>query len=215
MVKRAYPDARITLIPNAVDSERFRPATEEQSEEKRCARLLCVARLIQRKGQNHLLEATRLLKNRGRGPIRVVLVGRGDAEATLRAMAHELGLSDWVEFEGYVPREEMPQVYRSADIFVLPSANEGMSVATLEAMASGLPLVVTRASGLEELVNGNGYTFAWGDVKELADVLEKLILSGQLRRKMGERSRQLAQHFSWEEVGRSYVDILASTCGAA
>lgn len=213
MVKNAFPGARIAIIPNAVDSDKFRPATEKVLQGDRSIRLLCVARLIPRKGQDQLLEATRLLKDRGCDRFKVVLVGEGDTEAHLKARAEKLGILDKVDFRGYVPREEMPQVYAGADVFVLPTANEGMSVATLEAMASGLPLVVTRASGLDELVDGNGYTFAKGDVTGLAGILEKLIQSAQLRQEMGARSRRLSEQFGWEEVGQAYTALLSSTRG--
>ncbi|MBI1881130.1 MAG: glycosyltransferase family 4 protein [Chloroflexi bacterium] len=175
-------------------------------------KLLCVARLIERKGQHHLLEAAHLLVGRGQKQFKIILVGTGDAEASLKALAQQLAIADRIEFRGYVPREEIPQVYAQADIFVLPSFNEGMSVATLEAMAAGLPLVVTRTSGLEELVDQNGFTFEWGNVMVLADALEQLIYSAELRRQMGARSRQIAHRFSWREVGHTYFNLLNSLC---
>lgn len=209
MVASVYSRARIMTIPNAVDLETFQPALSRRSQDE-TIRLLCVARLIERKGQHHLLEAARLLEERGLRQFKIVLVGTGDAEAALKVRAHDLGVEGRVEFRGYVPRGHMPQVYATADVFALPSFNEGMSVATLEAMATGLPLVVTRASGLEDLVDRNGFTFLWGDVVALADALEQLIQSAQLRQQMGEQSRQIAQQFSWREVGQAYFDLLSS-----
>jgi glycosyltransferase involved in cell wall biosynthesis len=85
-----------------------------------------------------------------------------------------------------------------------------MSLATLEAMATGLPVVLTEGSGLEELVDGNGLTFAVGDVPALAAALEQLMTSEPLRRQMGERGRQIAQRISWEQVGQTYYELLCS-----
>ena len=78
-----------------------------------------------------------------------------------------------VTFAGFVPREDMPAVYRKADIFVLPSAHEGMSIALLEAMASGLPVIVTDTGGTTELVNHgrNGEIVPWGDTRALSKAL--------------------------------------------
>jgi glycosyltransferase involved in cell wall biosynthesis len=210
MVESACSHAHLVVIPNAVDSERFRPRTPERTRKDGTIQILCVARLIERKGQHHLLQSVRLLADRGHGQFKVVLVGEGDAEAALKAQAHALGVETLVDFRGYVPRTNMPVVYSSADIFALPSFNEGMSVATLEAMASGLPLVVTRNSGLEELVSGNGITFTYGDILALADALEQLLLSCEQRQQMGHRSRELALGYSWEQVGCTYAHLLTS-----
>ena len=72
------------------------------------------------------------------------MIGEGDARAAYEQYAQALGMADRVHFAGYVPREEIAAHYAAAHVFVLPSYNEGMSVATLEAMAAGLPVIVTR-----------------------------------------------------------------------
>jgi glycosyltransferase involved in cell wall biosynthesis len=194
----------ITLIPNGVDLAAFPPATPIPDDGP--LRLLCVARLIERKGQHHLIEAVKRLTDEG---IEVVLelVGTGDAQASNQAQAERLGIGERVIFAGYVPREQIARHYAAAHVFVLPSYNEGMSVATLEAMAAGLPVVVTRTGGTDELVaeGVNGFTFAWADVARLTAHLRRLATDRAITRGMGAASRERAARFSWDVAAQHYL----------
>jgi glycosyltransferase involved in cell wall biosynthesis len=156
-----------------------------------------------------LLRAFARLRAHCDHPIRLTLVGTGDAEDTLHRLATDLGVADAVTFTGFVPRGDMPAVYRQADIFVLPSQNEGMSIALLEAMASGLPVVVTDTGGTAELVEDgvNGLIFEWGDVDTLATHLRRLATHRSFARRMGTVSRVRAAGFSWDTVAERYQEI--------
>ncbi len=160
----------VTLIPNGVDMSSFRQNTRPVRNLP--LRLLCVARLIERKGQRQLIEAVHMLSQAG-VDVRLDLIGTGDAQPAYQEQVKQLGLEDKVRFLGYVPRQWIPDHYVSADVFVLASYSEGMSVATLEAMAAGLPLVVTHTGGTADLVveGVNGLTFDWGDVYALSSHL--------------------------------------------
>nr|HID13062.1 glycosyltransferase family 4 protein [Anaerolineae bacterium] len=150
MIRAVDDNVRISLIPNGVDLAAFPPGDPIPDDGP--LRLLCVARLIERKGQRHLIEAVKRLTDNGIA-VTLDLVGTGDARAAYEARVRELGLGERVRFAGYVPREEIAAYYMAAHVFVLPSYNEGMSVATLEAMAAGLPIVVTRTGGTADLVS--------------------------------------------------------------
>jgi glycosyltransferase involved in cell wall biosynthesis len=196
----------VTTIANAVDVDLFEPSNAPRSPDQP-VRILSVGRLIERKGQQHLIDATRLLCDRGQAGFEVVLAGTGDSEAALKAQVVQADLQDVVRFLGFVPREEMPNVYAAADVFVLPSFNEGMSVALLEAMASGLPVVVTPTGGTEELLDGNGCLVPWADAAALAETLGKLIGSPELRAVQGRRSRELALRHTWPNTAQAYLDL--------
>ena len=206
MIHAVAPGADCLLIPNGVDLGRFKPVHAGPDDGP--LKLLCVGRLIERKGQHHLIESVKRLTDEG---IDVMLdfVGTGDAEAANKAQAAKLGLSDRVRFLGYVPREEIDQHYASAHVFVLPSYNEGMSVALLEAMASGLAVVVTSTGGTPELVQPevNGLIFDWADVERLAAHLRRLAQDRPLIRRMGEASRRRATDFSWDRAALRYLDV--------
>jgi len=138
-------------------------------------KLLCVGRLIERKGQHYLIEALKRLTDEGID-VRLDLVGTGDARPANEALVARLGLTGRVRFLGYVPRENVAEHYTAAHVFVLPSYNEGMSVALLEAMASGLAVIVTPTGGTPELVEpeANGLVVEWGDVVGLTAHLRRL-----------------------------------------
>src|SRR5206468_3399114 len=104
-----------------------------------------------------------------------------------------------VTFTGFASRDDMPAIYRQADIFVLPSQDEGMSIALLEAMASQLPVVVTDVGGTAELVQDgvNGHVVPWADVSVLTEALTKLVRDERVRRQMGKESLRVAKQFSW------------------
>jgi glycosyltransferase involved in cell wall biosynthesis len=120
-----------------------------------------------------------------------------------------LGISEMVAFLGYVRRERMPQVYHDADIFVLPSQQEGMSIALLEAMASGLPVIVTPTGGTEELVTKgvNGDIVPWADVAALALALKRLVEDEGARVRMGAESRRRAIRFGWPALAARYLEL--------
>lgn len=209
MARRTMPGLELVTIPNGVDTEAFRPGDRRMSEE---VRVVCAARLIERKGQHHLLEALAKLQHSCRRPVRVTLVGTGDAEPALRDLAGRLRIGHAVTFMGYVPRERMPQVYHAADIFVLPSQQEGMSIALLEAMASGLPVIVTPTGGTDELVapGVNGDIVPWADVQALAVALKRLVENDGARARMGTESRRRAIRFGWPALAVRYLDLCSN-----
>jgi glycosyltransferase involved in cell wall biosynthesis len=206
MIHAVDPEVAVTMIPNGVDLAAFRPAQIPASQDT--LRLLCVARLIERKGQHHLIEAVRRLTEIGLD-VSLDLIGTGDAQENLEHLAQYLGVASRVHFLGYIPRERIAAYYSDAHVFALASYNEGMSVASLEALASGLPLVITRTGGSAELVSEgiNGYTFNWGDVDALVAHLKRLYEDRRLLQRMGIASRRRAGLFSWEKVARGYVEI--------
>jgi phosphatidylinositol alpha-1,6-mannosyltransferase len=214
MIHAVDSKVSVTIIPNGVDLDLFRPGDAVPDDGP--LRILCVGRLIERKGQHHLIEAVKRLTDEGI-EVTLDLVGTGDAQAANEAHARRLGLAERVRFLGYVPREEIPAHYAAAHVFVLPSYNEGMSVATLEAMSAGLPVVVTRTGGTAELVEegANGLTFEWADVEVLTTHLRWLAKTRNRAREMGAASRVRAAAFSWGSVAQSYQEMFVRLGRAA
>jgi len=203
MIRTVDRRVPIKLVPNGVDGMAFQPGPPIPDEGP--LRLLCVARLIERKGQQHLIEAVKRLSDEGLD-VTLGLVGTGDAQTANEAQARSLGVAERVSFVGYIPREQIAAHYAEAHVFVLASYNEGMSVATLEAMAAGLPLVVTRTGGTVELVEegANGFTFDWGDVDALSTHLRRLATDRALARRMGAASRERSLRFTWDSVADEF-----------
>ncbi len=208
LAKKTLPSIRIPIIHNGVDTSLFRPVRRKSQSTE--FNILCVGRLIERKGQHHLLRAFADLSNQHQAPLRLILAGTGDFEPKLHQLAHELGIAEHVQFLGCVPREEMPKVYQDADLFVLPSQNEGMSIALLEAMASALPVVVSQTGGTDELVidSINGLVVEWADVGALAGAIERLAVNSNLRTQMGSLNREIALEYSWNEYMWRNIELM-------
>lgn len=206
MIQAADPGMPVTIIPNGVDLGAFRPGAGIPDDGP--LKVICVARLIERKGQHHLIRAINALVAQGID-ITLDLIGTGDALSQYQALAEELGIAERVNFVGYVPRADIPGRYAAAHVFVLPSYNEGMALAALEALSAGLPMVVTRTGGTDELVTEgeNGFTFDWGHVEELAGHLKRLALNRARAREMGVASRTRATRYAWDEIVTDYLQL--------
>ena len=196
----------IEYIPNGVDMNEFAPG--EGSRDGK-VHILCVTRLIHRKGIDYLLDAIKLVRERTSAPIHLDLVGTGVYQPTLQRRVQELAIEDVVTFHGAKQHDELPAIYQAADIFCLPSLAEGMANVLLEAQASGLPLVATHVGGSLELVHPevNGYLVPKADPAALSEKLLQLIDNKQLRKEFGVKSRQLAKSFAWESVAAQYEEI--------
>lgn len=208
MIRAVDPQVPVTIIPNGVDLAAFSPAGPIPDGGP--LRLLCVARLIERKGQHHLISAVQRLTAEGVDVV-LDLVGTGDAQAAYQAQAQDAGVAGRVRFVGYIEREAIAECYASAHVFVLPSYNEGMSVATLEAMAAGLPVIITVTGGTAELVadGENGLTFQWADVDTLVAHIKRLAADRELARQMGAASRMRAERFSWNVPASAYMKLFS------
>ncbi|MDR6970497.1 glycosyltransferase [Leifsonia shinshuensis] len=138
-------------------------------------RILFVGRVTGEKHIDVLLNAVKLLPESL--DARLQIVGGGDQLKNLQTMSETLGISDRVEFLGYVSDEELRQAYTRATVFAMPSIAELQSIATMEAMASALPVVAADAMALPHLVHDgeNGHLFRPGDAQDLADKLESVL----------------------------------------
>jgi glycosyltransferase involved in cell wall biosynthesis len=206
MIHAIDHDVNLRFIPNGVDLKIFRPGPVIPDDGP--LNVICVARLIERKGQDQLIKAVKRLSDEG-FDVTLSLVGTGDSQPWYKDYARRMGVQDRVRFEGYVPREQINSYYDHAHVFALPSFNEGMSLAALEAMATGLPLLVTRTGGTEELVQEgvNGFTFAWKDNDQLTSHLRILVKDRALARRMGAMSRARAASFGWDEIAAGFLDL--------
>lgn len=199
---KTTPKLPIDIIYNGINTDEFKPGEKKQDSN---ISILTVSRLIPRKGIDYLIRALPDVILRFPG-VRLIIAGEGNMDDDLKALAAELGLENNISFEGRVDHDDLPVLYSSADIFILPSFWEGMSNTVLEAMASGLPLVVTDTGGTAELVKDNGIIIPKGDSEAISEALIKLIESRDLQAKMGQESRRRALQLSWANVALQYID---------
>jgi glycosyltransferase involved in cell wall biosynthesis len=161
----------VYAISCGIDADQFVPDFTPRTEN----RVIFVGRVTGEKHLDVLLKAIQLLPDDL--DTKLDVVGGGDQLKNLQAMAQQLGIGDRVTFTGYVTEEEKQRLYTRATVFAMPSIAELQSIATMEAMASGLPVVAADAMALPHLVHDgeNGYLFAPGSAEELADRLEKVL----------------------------------------
>lgn len=199
----------IDMIPNGVDLEQFR--CEER--QWRPPHMVIVGRLVHQKGIDLLFEALAGLQDQ---PWQLTLVGAGPRRQLLEQMANDMGIRTRIEFAGWQDNQQLPPFYQAANMFVLPSRNEGMPNALLEAMASGLPVVASAISGNEELVRHGqtGLLVPTESPHELRQALAQLMGDEDLRRRMGEAGRQLAaSQYSWDNTAESYLQLARRAAG--
>jgi sugar transferase (PEP-CTERM/EpsH1 system associated) len=207
------PLERIRVIRNGVDLTRFTSAETRASRgdfglpDDGSVVLGTVGRLVDVKDQTRLIEAVHLLRGRGHR-VQAVIAGDGPLRRALDAHIAQLGLQLHVRLLGH--RADVEQVFAGLDIFVLPSKSEGMSNTTLEAMASGLPVVSTRVGGADELVvdGETGVLVPPADSGQLADAIGPLVHDRALREAMGRAGRIRAHgEFSLAHMVTSYQSL--------
>jgi glycosyltransferase involved in cell wall biosynthesis len=206
--RETVPDLPIQVIPNAIDLSSFTPVMQRETDGP--VHLLYVGRFNVFKNVETLVEAVGKLAQMDVGEFELKLVGEGEQRPVLERMVSELGLTRRIHFVGWVARDHIADYYRRADIFVTATTWEGMPNTVLEAMACGLPIVGTQASGLQELVHDgvNGYLVPIKDPDALAEALARLIDNGYERRRMGRQGRKLAEReFAWEYIAEQYARI--------
>lgn len=172
--------------------------------------LLFVGRLDQEKHLDELVSALPLIRRRI--DAQVVFVGSGSQHARLSALAARLGVVEHVHFSGFVSDEQLPSAYAAGDVFVMPGVAELQSLATLEAMASGLPVIAADAMALPHLVRPghNGYLYRPGDIEALARHAEELLSSSAERRRMGLASREIARAHDATNTLKQFEELYAS-----
>lgn len=189
-------DRPVEAVSCGIDLTRFHPHAEPKSWARKAFGLpdretvLFVGRLDEEKRLDELVRALPYVLNDT--DAQVALVGKGNQRPHLEKLAKRIGVGERVFFLGYVPDEAMPQAFAAADVFAMPGTAELQSIATLEAMASGLPVVAANAMALPHLVADNGFLFEPGDVKSLARNLTALLTDTATRERMGRASRELA-----------------------
>lgn len=208
---------QVVPISCGVDTTRFTPAANTEPDGLRArfgvdphkTLFLYVGRHDREKRIDTLIHAIALLRTRGRTDIHLVFAGQGAAKTGLQALAHSLGLDEQVTFLGYVDNALLPDLFRTADIFAMPSPEELQSIATLEAMASGKPVLAAQARALPELVEPgvNGLLFEPGSVNSAVQAMIDLVDRRADWPRMGAASRSRAVAHSLENTISRYEAV--------
>ncbi|MEU5078553.1 MULTISPECIES: glycosyltransferase family 4 protein [Streptomyces] len=214
--------ARMVQLPPGVDEKTFHPGSGGDAVRARLGLtdrpvVVCVSRLVPRKGQDTLIRAMpRILAAE---PDTVLLiVGGGPYERDLRRLARETGVAGSVRFTGAVPWSELPAHYGAGDVFAMPCRTrrggldvEGLGIVYLEASATGLPVVAGDSGGAPDAVldGETGWVVRGGEPAEAADRIVTLLQDAGLRRRMGERGRRwVEEKWRWDLLAENLKALL-------
>lgn len=192
---------QIKILPYGVDVEQFVPIEHTNKTDK--LTLIFVGQLNRRKGLHHLLHCVRELSDK----IDIILVG----DINLTSDLYKKYKDDTnITFTGFIDRDQLKEYYAHADVFVLPSLSEGMSLAGLEAMAFGMPILCSDHSGINDLIEDgvNGYIFQTGNIEDLKNKICWFVQNKEKCNSMGKRSREIALEHTWERYYDDFIKII-------
>ncbi len=211
-------EVRLQLIHNGVDIKRFSKRVSTKHTDETCDQIVeigMVGHLTAFKGWCDYVEVIdRIIKQEHN--IRAYIVGEGDMKIELQQEVKKRGIESHFVFTGY--RENIAKLYKeNIDIFLFTTHREGLSVAVIEALATGLPLVCTNVGGINEQIDQyeNGFVVGVSDFDQMVEYCLKLIRNPSLRKVMGEKSRKIAEdRFSEERMLSEYEQCYKSVADA-
>lgn len=202
------PPSKIKVIYNGIDTLRFLPSNGKEIKKSilnPCPKgkiILFVGSGFERKGLINLLKALSLLKNE---KFLLFVIGKGNIKK-YREISKVLGILDKIHF--YSTTKEIEKFYAVADIFVLPTLYDPFSNATLEAMASGLPVITTVNNGASELIEEGKEGFIIQNPLNYREITEKIEFALKEKEKMGECARKKAEQFTIERAARDFFQCI-------
>ncbi len=217
------PAASLEYLPPGVDPDRFKPDPAARAELRNRYRLgerptvVCLSRLVPRKGQDMLIKALPSIRQRVGGAA-LVIVGGGPYLDALRTLARRCGVADDVTFTGGVPAAELPAHHALADVFAMPCRTrgagmdvEGLGIVFLEASATGVPVVAGESGGAPETVQHNetGVAVNGRSVHEIADAVAGLLTDRDRAAAMGAAGRRwVTSQWRWDTLAARLADLL-------
>jgi len=222
-IEEIVPGIEASVIPMGVDiklflGELFSKAAGGSDKGARVAdetRIISVGRLIPLKGQEYLISALSLIRERIPGA-RLILVGDGPERGRLEKMTREAGVGDFVDFTGEVDRDEIPKLLGGSDVFVLPSVvmptgeTEGLGTVLIEAMAACVPVVGSAVGGIVDIIEDgkNGILVEERSPEAIAEAVLKILSDEDFRTRIVSRGMEDAgERFSWEGIAAKFEEL--------
>jgi glycosyltransferase involved in cell wall biosynthesis len=169
-----------------------------------------LGRITFQKGPEYFLEAAALLLQKT-DDVRFIMAGHGDLRETMIQRAAELKIQDSIEFPGLISDDEVGGFFNSCDIFIMPSVSEPFGIVTLEAMQAGLPVIISKQSGVAEMVE-NALKVDYWDVQAIAKSIMMLLENKPFSENLASQGKLEAEHFKWTEraemVLKTYHDLI-------
>jgi len=196
---------RVYLIPNPIRDEFFKIQPYIQG-----FNIVYVGRLSREKGVLTLVEAfAEVVK--AIPEARLIIVGDGPLRSYIEKLIRELSLENKILITGFIPNSQIPRILKKASVFVLPSYGEGLSNALLQAMAAGLPCIVSDTEENREVIHHgvNGLLFPVGDSRALAEILIQVLKDKYFASKLGLIARESVKHLKYKTIIRMYLRVFS------
>lgn len=208
---RKFPKDCFVVVKNALDFERYKANIDFRKEHgirQDTPLLLFIARFIESKGMNEVIEAMKvILKEKD---IHTVFAGDGPVKEKYEKMCMDYGLGDHVTFTGYIPEEDTVNAYLSSDVLVFPTYHEeGMPMVVFHSLASGLPVITTKMRATADwLVDGEHCLFIPPrDSEKLTEAILKILNDTALASRMRENEKELARKFDKRIVAEEFISM--------
>jgi phosphatidyl-myo-inositol dimannoside synthase len=217
------PHAALEHLPPGVDTDRFRPDAARRAELRTRYALgerptvLCLSRLVPRKGQDMLIRALPAIRRRVDGAA-LVIAGGGPYMTRLHELAERLGVSEHVTFTGGIPAADLPSYHAMADVFAMPCRTrgagldvEGLGIVFLEASATGVPVVAGSSGGAPETVQHNktGMVVDGRSVDQVVGAVSDLLANPDRAAAMGAAGRDwVTAHWRWDDLAARLADLI-------
>lgn len=217
---RGVERSALRTVPNGVDVGRFSEVSSDTVERVRdtydlgsAPVLLFVGTLMPRKGVTELVQAIDTVVNERGRDVRAILAGEAELDTgyveRVEKLISEAKLDSNVTMPGFVPSEDLPGLYRAADVFVVPSLEEGFGMTAIEAMAAGTPVVGTRVGALPDIVEPErtGALADPGDVDDLVNAIDEVLILADRSEVDKAAVRSRADDYSWPSVAGEFETV--------
>lgn len=209
MVESRYsvPHDKIHVVYNGVDAWRFDTVGSKELALKRAGfkMVLYVGRLSLHKGPDYFLRAAQRVLQYEKN-VYFVVSGSGEMEWQMVELASKLGIAERVVFAGFLRGEELNQLFRAADLYILPSVSEPFGIAPLEALVSGTPVLISKQSGVSEVLTHALKTDFW-DIDEMANQIIAVLRHEPLKQQLAREGRGEALRLTWRRAAEKCVEL--------
>jgi glycosyltransferase involved in cell wall biosynthesis len=209
---------KIEVVYNAADTEtpaagRTTPAQEAALEaaQPHQKTVLFLGRLTRQKGPGYFLQAARKVLS-VEPDVRFVLAGKGDMEAELKKLAAQLGIRKNVVFAGFLEKEQAQQAFQAADLYVMPSVSEPFGIAPLEALAKDVPVIISKQSGVAEVLRHVLKVDFW-DSDDLANKILAVLRHPPLAATLRQHGQTEARQLSWDDSAQRVIELYERLTG--
>ncbi len=201
---------KVKVVHNAIDLEDKKDVFVRKNGREKI--VLFLGRITIQKGPDYFLYAAKRVLEQ-KPDVRFVFAGSGDMEPFIIEKAAELGIADRVLFAGFLQGEDIVRAYKMADLFVMPSISEPFGLTPLEAMSHGTPVIISKQSGVSEVLSHALKVDFW-DIDRMADMMLSVLKHDVLRDELSDNGLKELEKFSWNEAAQKCVDVYNEVAGA-